>query len=210
MPDLVREARWWTLGLRRVAGVDEVGRGPLAGPVTAAAVVLPPWVDPGCLQGVDDSKRLSAPARRRLLPRILEVAVAWAVGEASVEEIDRLHIRRATFLAMERAVRALPVRAEAVLVDGPNPPPLGLPEMRVEAVVGGDHLSLSIAAASVVAKVMRDMQMEEWDRLCPGYGWARNKGYGTASHRRAIARLGPSPLHRRSFLGEGEAGRAAS
>ncbi|MDI3298218.1 MAG: ribonuclease HII [Bacillota bacterium] len=210
MPDLVREARWWTLGFRRVAGVDEVGRGPLAGPVAAAAVILPPWFDPARLAGVDDSKRLSPGARRRLLPRILEEALAWAVGEASVEEIDRLDIRQATFLAMRRALAALAVPAEAVLVDGPGLPEAGLPGERVEGVVGGDRLSLSIAAASVLAKVVRDAQMEELDRLHPGYGWARNKGYGTAEHRAAIARLGASRLHRRSFLGRGEAGEAAS
>lgn len=210
MPDLLREERWWRMGVRWVAGVDEAGRGPLAGPVTAAAVVFPPWVEADRLAGVDDSKRLSPARRRRLVPVILREAAAWAVGEASVEEIDRLDIRQATFLAMRRALALLAVPVGAVLVDGPASPGPALPPERVEAVVGGDRLSLSVAAASVLAKVVRDMQMEELHRLHPGYGWARNKGYGTAEHREAIARLGACRLHRRSFLGGGEEGAQAS
>lgn len=176
-----------------VAGVDEVGRGCLAGPVYAAAVILPT----GCtLPGLRDSKRLSSQARERFVPRIEAVAVAWAIGTASVEEIDRVNILQATFLAMQRAVAALSIPPSRCLVDGNRAPPLAVP---VRTIVGGDHLELSIMAASVIAKVARDAELAVLDARFPGYGLAHHKGYGTAEHLRALDRLGPCALHRITF-----------
>lgn len=187
------ERRAWARGCRHVAGVDEAGRGPLAGPVVAAAVILPP---DAVLPGLDDSKRL-APARREALdPLIREVAVAWSVAVVDVEAIDRLNIAQAAFEAMRRAVRGLAVPPEHLLVDGfPLP---GAPCSQ-EGIVGGDHLSHSIAAASVLAKVERDRLMDALSRRFPGYGFEVHKGYPTPAHREALRRLGPSPAHRRSF-----------
>ena len=196
MPDISLET---AAGAPRlvVAGIDEAGRGPLAGPVFAAACVLPAGGLPSTLAAtVDDSKRLRPAVRTALLPEI-ERLCALGVGRAEVEEIDRLNILRATELAMRRALDALAVRPDVVLVDGRGLPP-DLPCVG-RAVVGGDRLSLSIAAASIVAKVLRDRLMADLARAYPDYGWDRNMGYGTAEHRRAIARLGPSPHHRRSF-----------
>lgn len=173
-----------------VAGVDEVGRGPLAGPVLAAAVILPEPVD-----GITDSKLLS-PARREALAAALAERAIVAVGAASVEEIDRLNILRATLLAMRRAVARLPVRPRAILVDGNQPPGLDLP---TRCVVGGDALVPAIGAASIVAKVARDRLMCRLATRYPGYGWERNAGYGTAEHRAALGSLGLTPHHRRSF-----------
>jgi ribonuclease HII len=175
-----------------VAGIDEAGRGPWAGPVVAAAVVLDPARVPA---GLDDSKRLSAP-RRAALFEALAACAAVGVGLADVAEIDRLNIRRATHLAMRRALDALPTRPRHALVDGNDVPDLPCP---ATAVVGGDGLSLSIAAASIVAKVTRDRLMEALARSHPGYGFERHKGYGTALHRGALARLGPCAQHRLSF-----------
>ncbi len=178
---------------RIVAGVDEAGRGPLAGPVTAAAVVLDPARIP---DGLADSKTLTDARRRALAAQLEEVAVV-AVAHATVEEIDRLNVLRASLLAMRRAVLALARRPEIVLVDGREIPD-GLPG-RAEAVIGGDGRSLSIAAASILAKVARDDIMRRLAEECPGYGWERNNGYGTREHLRALQHLGVTPHHRRSF-----------
>ncbi len=193
MPDLALEQ-----GLGGVvAGVDEVGRGPLAGPVVAAAVVLDrATLSARLVAELDDSKKL--PARRRAeLAALVTASCAFGIGQAEVGEIDTLNILNATFLAMRRAYRALGVVADWALVDGNRPPDgLGCP---VRCVVGGDGISLSIAAASVVAKVYRDRLMAGLAAEWPGYGWERNAGYGTAQHLDALRRLGPTPHHRRSF-----------
>lgn len=175
-----------------LAGVDEAGRGPLAGPVVAAAVILNRDDYP---QGLNDSKKLSAEGRDRLFDDIRRLGVV-GVGLCSVEEIDRLNILHATMLAMTRAVDALTVAPAMVLVDGNRLPPWRWP---AKAVVKGDATCRSIAAASIVAKVTRDRIMADCHAAHPGYGWASNKGYPTADHRAALMRLGPTPLHRRSF-----------
>jgi ribonuclease HII len=175
-----------------LAGVDEAGRGPLAGPVVAAAVILDRTRVP---KGIDDSKKLSAGARAELCLRIREVAHV-GVGIATVDEIDEINILWASMLAMERAVAALGVEPAMVLVDGNRCPRWQRPS---QWVIGGDALCLSIAAASIVAKEERDRMMADYDTHHPGYGWSQNKGYGTRAHLDALARLGPSPLHRRSF-----------
>lgn len=180
-------------GTLRAAGVDEVGMGPLAGPVVAAAVILPDGVQ---LRGLRDSKQLAAPARERLAAEIRSVARALGIGHATRQEIDRINIYQAGLLAMRRAVEALRPGADALLVDARRIPGLGVPQA---AVVSGDDRVASISAASIVAKVWRDTLMCELDRRHPGYGFARNHGYGTAEHLDALARLGPSPEHRRSF-----------
>ena len=176
-----------------ICGVDEAGRGPWAGPVVAAAVVL----DRGCIPpGLDDSKKLT-PRRRAALFDAIRAAASVGVGIASVEEIDALNILRANDLAMLRAIGALQPAPEAALIDGNRVPP-GLP-CRARALVGGDGRSLSIAAASIIAKVTRDRIMGELAGAHPGYGWERNMGYGTAEHRAGLIRLGVTPHHRRSF-----------
>lgn len=175
-----------------VIGVDEAGRGPLAGPVVAAAVILDRARVP---DGIDDSKKLSAKARERICTEIRAVAVV-GVGIATVEEIDEINILWASMLAMERAVAALGTPPGMVLVDGNRCPRWTHPS---QAVIGGDALCLSIAAASIIAKQARDAMMADYDRLHPGYGWASNKGYGSREHLDALVRLGPTPLHRRSF-----------
>ncbi len=182
-------------GFRAVAGVDEAGRGPLAGPVVAAAVILPETFD---LPGLTDSKQLSAVARERLYPLIRAQALAVGVGVGRTAEVDRVNILQATLLSMVRAVDRLSIPPDYLLVDGINPVPLPLPQQTLKK---GDSRSLSIAAASVVAKVLRDRIMVAYDRIYPGYGLAGHKGYGSAQHRRAIAELGPSPCHRRTFAG---------
>ncbi len=175
-----------------VAGVDEAGRGPLAGPVVAAAVVL----DPDCIpEGLDDSKVLTAARRAELCARLLDCAKV-GIGIATVEEIDELNILWATMLAMTRAVDALGFRPAMVLVDGNRCPRW---DHASQWIIGGDALCLSIAAASIVAKHRRDTMMIEYDAIHPGYGWASNKGYAAATHQEALRRLGPTPLHRRSF-----------
>lgn len=175
-----------------VCGVDEAGRGPLAGPVVAAAVIFP---KPRAPKGINDSKLLAPEIREALFDAISGTA-AVGIGMASVEEIDEINILQATFLAMRRAVAALPSLPRHILIDGNQTPDLGCP---ATAVVGGDGLSLSIAAASIIAKVTRDRIMCELEGPHPGYGFAQHKGYGTPAHLAAIARLGPSPVHRRSF-----------
>jgi ribonuclease HII len=193
VPDWLRERQAWEAGWARVAGVDEAGRGPLAGPVVAAAVILPRELE---VEGLRDSKILDAEARERLYVAITGAAVGWAVGEAGVEEIDRLNILRATHLAMHRALAGLTPPPDGALVDGL--PVQGIPCPHV-AVVKGDALCVSIAAAAIVAKVTRDRRMRELDACHPGYGLARHKGYATAEHLRALRERGPAPCHRRSF-----------
>jgi ribonuclease HII len=191
---LQREQAFWDAGVSLVAGVDEAGRGCLAGPVVAAAVVIPPGFAHPVL---DDSKKLSAVRREAIFAELAgDSRLVIGVGRAEVPEIDRLNILRASHLAMERAVRALPSLPGALLIDGLPVRPFPFEH---QAVVGGDGLCLSIAAASVVAKVTRDRLMIEADGEFPGYGFARHKGYGTAAHLAALAALGPSPWHRRSF-----------
>jgi ribonuclease HII len=177
-----------------VAGVDEAGRGPLAGPVVAAAVVLDPG---GHWDGLDDSKKVAPERREELYARVLSEARAFAWAVVGPRTIDRVNIRRASLEAMRRAVCRLPLTPTLVLVDGDAlVPQLALPQ---QAVVGGDARLLSIAAASVVAKVVRDRIMTSLDTVWPGYGFARHKGYGTPEHLAALERLGPCPLHRYSF-----------
>jgi ribonuclease HII len=177
-----------------VAGADEVGRGALFGPVVAGAVILGDAFE---WRGLNDSKQLSARRREELSIRIREGALAWSIGMASAEEIDRLNIRVATHLAIRRAVTGLKVPPRLVLIDGLDEPLEGVAQ---KAIVKGDALSVSIAAASIVAKVLRDSMIEEWDATCPGFGLRENKGYGSAAHLDALRTLGPSPFHRKSFL----------
>lgn len=174
-----------------IVGVDEAGRGPLAGPVVAAAVVL----CPDGIEGLDDSKKLSA-KRRAELETEIKVKCRWAIGLASVEEIDAINILQATMLAMTRAVEALSVEPSKVMVDGNRLPRWSY---HAEAVIGGDALHPCISAASIIAKEHRDRIMVAADSDYPGYGWASNKGYGAAVHMEALRRLGPTPLHRKSF-----------
>jgi ribonuclease HII len=190
-PDRSLEEALWQQGFKRVAGVDEVGRGPLAGPVVAAAVVLPAaWAH----QGLDDSKRLPE-ARRRELAALIRSEAAWALGQAEPGEVDRINVHRASLLAMARAVAALAPPADYLVVDGRFMPPGELPG---QALVGADGKAACVAAASIVAKVHRDELMARWHQRYPEYNFAANKGYGTREHRQALARLGPCPLHRRS------------
>lgn len=180
-------------GVRLLAGVDEAGRGPLAGPVIAAAVILDPEYP---IDGLDDSKALSEKRREILAAQIQDHAIAWGLGRAEIEEIDRLNILHATMLAMRRAVYNLGVEPEYVLVDGNRCPEL---DVSVAAVVKGDKLVPAISAASIVAKVTRDEEMVEMDRQYPGYGFARHKGYPTKQHIEALARLGVCAIHRQSY-----------
>lgn len=182
-------------GFPVLCGVDEAGRGPLAGPVTAAAVILPPDVD---IAGLNDSKKLTPAKRDKLFEDITHTALAYCVASASVEEIEAVNILQATFLAMRRAVEGLSVRADLLLIDGNQTPPgLSIP---VRTIVKGDGRSAAIAAASILAKVTRDRYMTEQDRLYPGYGFAQHKGYGTRAHYEALREQGLTPIHRRSFL----------
>ena len=193
-PSLERERALWVEGGGLVAGIDEAGRGPLAGPVVAAAVVFPAFYRP--IRGVRDSKLLAPAARVRLAVLVRKRALAVGVGAASVHEIDSLNIRRASILAMRRALDRLPVRPVHILVDGLPCPELGLPH---EAIVDGDALCHSIAAASIIAKTVRDLLMERLAARHPGYGWDSNRGYGTPDHLAALAALGFTPHHRTSF-----------
>ena len=190
---LVFERRLWFSGILNVAGVDEAGIGPLAGPVVAAAVIFPPETR---ISGVDDSKRLNPRQRSHLACEISREALSVSVGVSSVEEIDRLNVYQAGLLAMRRAVSELTVEPQHLLVDGRTLPGLTVPQ---ERLVRGDQKSFAIAAASIIAKTRRDEIMEALDEEYPGYGFARHKGYGTADHRRALKQLGPAPPHRRSF-----------
>lgn len=181
-------------GIVSICGVDEAGRGPLAGPVCAAAVILPPGL---VIEGLDDSKKLSDKRRRELLPVIQENAIAYGIAFASHEEIDQINILQATFLAMERALEQLSVRPGLALIDGNRQKDFGINSV---TVVKGDSRSANIAAASVLAKVTRDNYMEEMAKQYPGYGFEIHKGYGTKAHYAALRDLGPCPIHRMTFL----------
>ncbi|WP_371919841.1 ribonuclease HII [Pseudomonas sp. MYb185] len=185
----------WNLpeGDELVAGVDEVGRGPLCGAVVTAAVILDPLRP---IEGLNDSKKLTEAHREALFPIIQERALAWAIGRAEVAEIDQLNILHATMLAMQRAVAGLALRPDRVLVDGNRCPVLPVPG---EPVVGGDARVPAIAAASILAKVARDREMQEMELLYPGYGIGKHKGYPTPAHLAALKLLGATPIHRRSF-----------
>jgi ribonuclease HII len=176
-----------------IAGVDEAGRGPLAGPVVAAAVILDPHQP---VEGLADSKKLTERQRERLFGLIQARALAWSIGHADVDEIDRLNILHATLLAMQRAVEGLSMPPTRVLIDGNRCPVLAMPS---EAIVGGDNCVAAISAASILAKVRRDQWMRELDRCHAGYGFAQHKGYPTKAHLAALQTLGVTPIHRRSF-----------
>lgn len=188
------EDGFYAQGVMNICGVDEAGRGPLAGPVCAAAVILPEHLE---IPGLNDSKKLTDKKRRELFPIIQEKALAYGIGFASQEEIDEINILQATFLAMERALGALAIRPGLVLIDGNQEKDFSLP---VKTVVKGDSLSANIAAASVLAKVSRDDVMLEFARQYPEYGFDIHKGYGTKAHYAALTQYGPCPIHRRSFL----------
>ena len=181
-------------GYTVICGVDEAGRGPLAGPVCAAAVILPDHLE---LPGLNDSKKLSDKKRRELFPLIKEQAIAYGIGLASEKEIDEINILQATYLAMERALAQLEGKADLALIDGNRAKDFGLP---VKTVVKGDSLSASIAAASILAKVTRDDLMEAYAEEFPGYGFEIHKGYGTKAHYAALTEKGASPIHRMTFL----------
>ena len=188
------EDEYFASGVKLICGVDEAGRGPLAGPVCAAAVILPPHLE---IPGLNDSKKLSDKRRRELMPIIKDQAIAWGIGFASHEEIDEINILQATFLAMERALAQLQIKPELALIDGNREKDFGLP---VKTVVKGDSLSANIAAASVLAKVTRDDLMEAEAQNYPQYGFEIHKGYGTKAHYAALTEHGPSPIHRMTFL----------
>lgn len=188
------EDSFYAEGLKIICGVDEAGRGPLAGPVCAAAVILPEHLQ---IPGLTDSKKLTDKKRRELFPLIQEKAVAYGIGFASEKEIDEINILQATFLAMQRAMDQLSVRPELALIDGNREKDFGLP---VKTVVKGDSLSANIAAASILAKVSRDDLMLKMDEAYPEYGFAIHKGYGTKAHYAALREYGPSPIHRMTFL----------
>lgn len=185
------ERQVWAMGYKLVAGLDEAGRGPLAGPVVAAAVILPGEV---YLPGLDDHKRLSEKKRTELYERIQETAVAVGVGMVDPEGIDESNVLMATYKAMLKAVQALPVAPDYLLIDSLHRPGVSQPQA---PIAGGDALSCSVAAAALVAKVARDQYMVEMDKLYPEYGFANHKGYGTAEHRAALEKYGPCPIHRR-------------
>ncbi len=198
-PTLEFERSLWEAGFGCLAGIDEAGRGPLAGPVSAGAVILPP--DPaiaGELYGVRDSKQMTPAGRETWAARLKDVALAYGVGFASAAEIDALGILPATRMAVKRALESLPLPPEALLLDYLDLPGDPRPQL---SLVKGDARSLSIAAASVLAKTARDALLRELDQQYPGYGFASHKGYGTLEHRLALARLGPCPIHRLTFKG---------
>lgn len=188
------ENRCWEAGYETVCGVDEAGRGPLAGPVCAAAVILPRGLG---IPGLNDSKKLTAKRREALYDIITEKALAYGIAFASEQEIDEINILQATFLAMERAMAQLAPPPELALIDGNRSKDFGLP---VRTIVKGDSLSASIAAASILAKVTRDRLMEQYDEQYPQYGFAVHKGYGTKRHYAALREYGPCPIHRQTFL----------
>lgn len=187
------ERQLWAAGASTIAGVDEVGVGPLAGPVVAAAVIMPAAKT---LFGIDDSKRLSSVRREQLTVEIHDVAQSIGIGMATVHEIDRLNVYQAGLLAMKRAVEALTITPQQVLVDARTIPGIPFPQ---RGITGGDRTCYSIAAASIIAKTHRDRLMVGFEGEYPGYGFAKHKGYPTQEHRDAIARLGLTPIHRRSF-----------
>lgn len=188
------EQEYYEKGIEIICGVDEAGRGPLAGPVCAAAVILPANID---IPGLDDSKKLSDKRRRKLFPVIQEKALAYSIAFADHAEIDNINILQATFLAMERAINQLSVKPQMALIDGNREKDFGLP---VRTVVHGDSLSASIAAASILAKVTRDDYMLNMAVQYPGYGFDVHKGYGTKAHYAALEKLGPCAIHRMTFL----------
>lgn len=188
------EDEYFGAGIKLVCGVDEAGRGPLAGPVCAAAVILPPHIE---IPGLNDSKKLTDKRRRELYPMIKEAAIAYGIGFASHEEIDEINILQATYLAMERAIAQLKVTPEQLLIDGNRAKDFGIP---TRTVIKGDSLSASIAAASVLAKVARDDWMLEAAKDYPQYAFEVHKGYGTKAHYEALTTFGASPIHRNSFL----------
>lgn len=188
------ENGYYEQGIRLICGVDEAGRGPLAGPVCAAAVILPANLE---IPGLNDSKKLSDKRRRELFPVICREAIAWSVAFADHNEIDEINILQATYLAMERAIKGLSVEPELALIDGNRAKDFGV---HVQTVIHGDSLSASIAAASILAKVSRDDLMLEMEKEYPGYGFEIHKGYGTKAHYEAIQAKGPSPIHRMTFL----------
>lgn len=187
------EHKLYQRGYRRIAGIDEAGRGPLAGPVIAAAVILPPDF---FIAGLNDSKKLSSKKREGLYEVIMNSALAVGIGRAEPQEIDRLNILQADYLAMKRAVNALPLQPDYLLVDGNGTPETEFPCV---PVIGGDRLSASIAAASIIAKVARDREMDDWDKKYPEYQFAKHKGYGTELHVKALEKYGVCPIHRKSF-----------
>lgn len=188
------ERSWLNKGYELICGVDEAGRGPLAGPVCAAAVILPTDVE---IPGLNDSKKLTDKRRRELFPIIKEKAIAYGIALADHEEIDNINILQATYLAMERAVEQLSVRPQLLLIDGNQAKDFGIP---AETVVRGDSLSASIAAASILAKVTRDDYMQEMAKNYPQYGFDVHKGYGTKAHYAALREFGASAIHRSTFL----------
>ena len=188
------EDSFYAKGVKVICGVDEAGRGPLAGPVCAAAVILPPHLD---IPGLTDSKKLSDKKRRELFPVIKEQAIAYGIGMASEQEVDEINILQATFLAMHRALDQLDVKPDLALIDGNREKDFGLP---VQTVVKGDSLSMNIAAASILAKVTRDDLMVQMADTYPQYGFEIHKGYGTKAHYAALTEYGPSPIHRMTFL----------
>ncbi len=190
---LVEEKKLWNKGFLLLAGIDEAGRGPLAGPVVAAACILPAVFD---LPGLNDSKMLTESKREKLYTQIQDQAIDYALGSAEPAEIDALNILQATKLAMKRAIEGLTVRPHYLMIDAVELPTVNLPQL---PLVGGDRLSATIAAASILAKVTRDRLMVELDILYPEYTFSKNKGYGTSEHMKVLRRLGPCPLHRRSF-----------
>lgn len=181
-------------GYHLICGIDEAGRGPLAGPVFAAAVILP---ENAVIEGINDSKKLSEKKREALYDVIVNTALSWSVGFATEREIDDINILQATFLAMKRACDGLDNKPDFALVDGNRMPPLGV---ETQLIIKGDSLSASIAAASILAKVSRDRLMYEIDKLYPEYQFAKHKGYGTALHTEMLKKYGPSPVHRKTFL----------
>lgn len=188
------EKKYFDQGYQYICGVDEAGRGPLAGPVCAAAVILPAGIE---IPGLDDSKKLSDKRRRELFPVIQKEALAYGIAFADEKEIDSINILQATFLAMERAIAQLNLRPDIALIDGNREKDFGIP---VETVVHGDSLSASIAAASILAKVTRDDYMMDMADKYPGYGFEVHKGYGTKAHYAALLEKGPCPIHRMTFL----------
>lgn len=191
----VNEETLWAEGYQWIAGIDEVGRGPLAGPLVTAAVILPQDL---CLPGLNDSKKLSASLREKLYGEIMEKAVAVSVAMSSPQLIDDINIYQATLSTMEKAVNDLPIQPDITLNDAVTIPGLTMPQ---KPIIGGDGKSVSIAAASVVAKVTRDRLMMEYDQQYPGYGFSTNMGYGTEEHLTQLRKQGPCPIHRRSFAG---------